>query len=60
MSSDPLIIWVVLSVIWIVLVLYGIDRMQKSKGNHESEMEKRIQRLEEENKRLKDKEKDEL
>lgn len=60
MSFDPLIIWVVFSVIWIVLVLYGIDRMQKSKGNRESEMEKRIQQLEEENKRLKENEKDEL
>ncbi len=60
MSFDPPIIWVVFSVIWIVLVLYGIDRMQKSKGNRESEMEKRIQQLEEENKRLKENEKDEL
>lgn len=40
MSSDPLIIWVVLSVIWVVLALYGIDRMQKSKGKREYDMEK--------------------
>ena len=52
MSSSPMFIWVILSVIWIVLFLYVIDRMQKSKRNNESEMEKRIQKLEEENKKL--------
>lgn len=52
MSSSPMFIWVILSVIWIVLFLYVIDRMQKSKGSNESEMEKRIQKLEEENKKL--------
>jgi preprotein translocase subunit YajC len=52
MSSSPMFIWVILSVIWIVLFLYVIDRMQKSKRSNESEMEKRIQRLEEENKKL--------
>ena len=45
-------IWVILSVIWIVLFLYVIDRMQKSKRSSESEMEKRVQKLEEENKKL--------
>ncbi|WP_341960258.1 hypothetical protein NM897_10415 [Planococcus maritimus] len=52
MSSSPMFIWVILSVIWIVLFLYVIDRMQKSKRSNESEMEKRIQKLEEENKKL--------
>ncbi len=52
MSSSPMFIWVILSGIWIVLFLYVIDRMQKSKRSSESEMEKRIQKLEEENKKL--------
>ncbi|WP_195913920.1 hypothetical protein [Planomicrobium sp. YIM 101495] len=52
MSSSPMFIWVILSVIWIVLFLYVIDRMQKSKRSNDSEMEKRIQKLEEENKKI--------
>lgn len=59
MSSDPLIIWVVLSVVWVVVFLYVVDRVQKSKGNRESEMDKRVRVLEEENKRLREKDKDE-
>lgn len=59
MSSSPMVIWIALSVIWFILFLYAIDRMQKSKRNSESETERRIRRLEEENKRLKEKEKDE-
>lgn len=38
MSSYPLIIWAALSVIWLIVVLYGVDRVQKSKSNHQSEM----------------------
>ena len=59
MSSYPLIIWAALSVIWLIVVLYGVDRVQKSKSNHQSEMEKKIRHLEEENQRLKEKEKEE-
>lgn len=57
MSSYPMIIWAALSVIWLILFLYGVDRIQKSKSTRKSETEKRIQNLEEENQRLKEKEK---
>lgn len=52
MSFSPMVTWIVLSIIWIILFLYVIDRMQKSKKNNEFEKEKRIQELEEKNKRL--------
>ncbi|ANU17125.1 hypothetical protein BBI11_08875 [Planococcus maritimus] len=60
MSSYPLIIWIALSVIWFIVFLYTVDRIQKSKSSQTAEMEKRIRFLEEENRRLKEQEKDEV
>lgn len=59
-SSYLLIIWVALSVIWFIVFLYTMDRIQKSKSSQRAEMEKRIRFLEEENWRLKEQEKDEV
>ncbi|MFP3321645.1 hypothetical protein R0K05_00995 [Planococcus sp. SIMBA_160] len=60
MSSYPLIIWIALSVIWFIVFLYTVDRIQKSKSSQTAEMEKRMRFLEEENRRLKEQEKDEV
>ena len=60
MSSYPLIIWIALSVIWFIVFLYTMDRIQKSKSSQTAEMEKRMRFLEEENRRLKEQEKDEV
>ena len=60
MSSYPLIIWIALSAIWFIVFLYTVDRIQKSKSSQTAEIEKRMRFLEEENRRLKEHEKDEV
>lgn len=53
-SSSLIIVWVILSVVWLIIVLVIIDKFQKSRRRNTLNNTKRIRELEEKNKIFRD------